>query len=126
MEVNGYLFLNDNANLKHCMGEKSDWLNKSVRVMEFNDQSKSVLMIDNTATKMGMVDYSDIKTMFKCREVNGILVPHFEGIYSMFHSEEVFKRMFRKGGYNEIVKKMVIAASLHRGEFNDDFLFQKQ
>ena len=40
--------------------------------------------------------------------------------------EEVSKRMFRKGGYNDIVKKMVIAASLNRGEFNDVFLFQKQ
>ena len=36
------------------------------------------------------------------------------------------KRITRKGGYNKILTNMVIAGSLAKGVFNDDFLFELQ
>jgi hypothetical protein len=39
---------------------------------------------------------------------------------------EVEKRVMRKGGYNNMVRHLVIATSLHSNEFNDKFLFTKQ
>ena len=38
----------------------------------------------------------------------------------------VTKCMMRKGGYNKLLSRMVIEASLMKGKFTDNFLWQLQ
>lgn len=38
----------------------------------------------------------------------------------------IFKCMNRKGGYDNIIRRMVIFASLHSGKFDDRFLWDKE
>lgn len=58
----------------------------------------------------------------KCGYVNGVVTPpDLDTMNEMFY---VTKATSRKGGYNDILSRMVIAASLMKGKFNDSFLWQ--
>jgi hypothetical protein len=127
MKLQGYCHIKTNADLSRCMGEKKDWINLPIRVLEFNDDSESCLVIDRTATQVGMIEYKDIVSKFKCIERCGVLLPWSDkSEFDVEITMEVIKRKNRKGGYCELVKAMVVQSSLHSGEFNDKFLFQKQ
>lgn len=124
----GYAQIKNDANVKNCMGDANkNWLGKIVRCLELNNSTKSALVIDASATQMGMFDFDDLELKFECSVHGGVILP--PNIGTQF-SPEVFieanKRLNRKGGYSEIIKNMVIVSSLQCGEFNDNFLFQKQ
>jgi len=123
MDTAGYALLKKEADCSFSMGDPKDWQRETVRVVEFND-SGSILVVSRDAMKMGMFDAKDIHASFKCLDVSGVLIPPIKG--EMEKMMEASKRMMRKGGYNDFIKQMVIAASLHRNEFNDGFLFTKQ
>jgi hypothetical protein len=106
------------------MGTPADWQGKDVRVMEFADHSKSVLVVSSDATKMAMFDYSDIFRQFKCGFAGDVITP--PGLDEMAKYAYAMKVQTRKGGYNPLLRGMVIQASLMKGVFNDDFLFQKE
>lgn len=83
-----------------------------------------VLVMNRKGTALGMFDKEDVVSHFLCDTMSGIPIPPgldvFErmGYYS--------KLMERVGGYSDLLKGMVIVASLHKGEYDDRFLFQKQ
>lgn len=66
----------------------------------------------------------DVDRYFLCDEFGGVLLPR--GLLTEEKIVQSMRRMNRKGGYNDLLRKMVIAASLQKNEFNDDFLFAKQ
>ena len=103
--------------------ELNTFAGTTVRVMEF-DNWGGVLAVNPQGTAMAMFERDDIETSFKCTTVGDVLMPpnlnEFEQL--LYHG----KVLCRKGGYNSLLKQMVIEASLHRGQFNDQFLFQKQ
>jgi hypothetical protein len=66
----------------------------------------------------------DVEMWFECRVRGDVVLPKTDdGMQLMV---EMGKRLCRKGGYNRILKGMVILNSLRVGEFNDDFLFKRQ
>ena len=93
-----------------------------VRVFEFTSNG-DVLVINAAATGMAMFEAKDVGRKFECREYNNVLMlKHLNPIEQMLYWNKVVSR---NGGYNEICKQLVIASSLHKGEFTDNVLFQK-
>lgn len=121
--VVGYCFIRPNATT--CKGAKNPELffNKMLRVMEF-DPFGGVLVINNQSTELGMFDKEDISSSFKCEVFNEVILPP----NLSFEEKAIYysKTISRKGGYNDILKNMVIANSLRSNKFNDNFLWQKQ
>lgn len=68
-------------------------------------------------------DMNSVKVWVEMEVFNGVVLP--PGLTTEQKVIESTKRLTRKGGYNKIIRQMVVAASLHKGEFNDDFLFYK-
>lgn len=124
MELKGYAYIKKDADCKFAMGDGDEWQGRIVRVMEFNDNSKSALVINSKANGMATFDYDDIQLSFKCEEFSSVLIP--PGLSTMEKSFEAMKRISRKGGYNDTVKKIVIANSLQKKKFDDELLFSKQ
>lgn len=66
----------------------------------------------------------DVERWFECRVRGEVVLPKMDDEAELM--VEMGKRLCRKGGYNRILKGMVILNSLRVGEFNDDFLFERQ
>lgn len=141
-EIKGYCILNANASLKFAMDDESGnifdtrteeekqknlreiWLGRPLRCLEINEDTKSILALSSDATKMGMFEMDDVASYFHCDVMNGVILPpnldfFAKGAYCVQAQQ-------RKGGYGRIVANMVIATSLHKGEFTDSFLWEKQ
>lgn len=99
------------------------FLGKDLRVMEF-DQWGGVLVISSDATELAMFDKEDVVRKFECTLMGDyIMPPKIDMLEQMIYMTRLNTR---KGGYAPILKQMVIQASLMKGEFNDNFLFQKE
>jgi hypothetical protein len=71
-----------------------------------------------------MFQKQDIYRGFKCGYSSGIVTPpDLDKINQMIYVE---KATNRKGGYNQLVRNMVIQASLMKGQFYDNFLWSLQ
>ena len=94
-----------------------------VQVMEF-DRWGGILAISPDGSCLAMIDKEDIKSSFQCKIIGNFICPPNLG----FFEEQMYcaKCLARKGGYNDLLRKMVIGASLHKGKFNDNFLWQLQ
>lgn len=121
MDVQGYVYLKSNADCSKAMGKSDIWVGNILRAMEINENTKSVLLIDSSATQMGMFEMSDVILKFTCEEFSGVIMP--KGLGMVEKMAYAASRQGRIGGYPLIVKNMVIASSLEKGEVNDDFLF---
>ncbi len=125
MDVTGYAFIKKDAKTAKGVDPKKlpDFLGQTVRVMEFADDG-GALVISPKGDCLAMFEKEDIKTKFKCTVQGEIICPpDIDPFEQIIYSA---KAMSRKGGYGPIIKQMVIAASLHKGTFNDNFLWQKQ
>lgn len=141
-DIKGYCILKSDADLTKCMhsgsndpfNNRSDeeiqkelkeiWISRRLRCLEINEDTESFLLISSDGVKIGMVDKKDVGYYFHCEEQNGIILPpNLDFMDQMVYAA---RAMNRKGGYNNIVKHLVIAASLHRGEFCDSILWAKQ
>jgi len=124
-DITGYVLVKNDAKCEHAVMHTPEELQgKIFRALELNDSTKSALIIDNKAVAIDMIDYNDIERKFHCIKVNDVILPPGEDmLVNMFEAE---RRLLRKGGYDSMVRGMVIASSLHKEKFNDDFLFQKQ
>jgi hypothetical protein len=123
MDVVGYCIINRNAKTGMGMEIESFLNNEPVRVIEFATDG-GVLVINRSATGIATFDKEDIVASFKCTVCNDVICPPNYDILKQMEYATV--ATMRKGGYGPIVKRMVIAASLHRREFCDSILWAKQ
>lgn len=88
------------------------------------DNSGFLVLSPDGKALLDVQNLDSVSNYFMCT-VSGdvILPPNISSLDKMILSG---KRLSRKGGYNHIIRNMVIMNSLRLGEFNDDFLFQKQ
>ena len=123
MELVGYCTIKKDATTGKGIQNPEKFLGKDCRVMEF-DQWGGVLVMSSDATALGMFDKEDVIRSFKCGVFGEYLTPPDIGMPEQM--VYVSRLLSRKGGYNPILKGMVIAGSLMKGKFTDDFLFQKE
>jgi len=119
----GFVHINKNATT--CKGAKNpnEFIGQTCAVMEF-DGDGGVLCLNPQGTALAMFDKEDVYRSFKCGYSNGIVTPpNLEMLEQMMY---VAKAQQRKGGYNWLVRNMVIEASLMKNNFHDNFLWAMQ
>lgn len=123
MELQGYCTIKKDAKTGRGTDELHLFLGKDLRVMEFNEEG-DVLVINSEGTCLASFDKIDVVRSFKCGFIDNVLCPpNLNILEQMAYS---FKVTSRKGGYNNLLRGMVIQAGLMKGQFNDNFLFAKQ
>lgn len=123
MELQGYALIDRDAKDAISPIGMENFKGKIVRVLEFNREG-DVLVIDDGGTGLAMFDKEDVSRSFRCGQVGEVVTP--PDLDMMAQMSYVAMAQGRKGGYNRIVRQMVIAASLHREEFCDSLLWAKQ
>jgi hypothetical protein len=119
-EVVGYAHIKGNTTTGMSPLSLDKFEGKIVRVLEFGHDD-CVLVIDGESSGLATFDKCDVALSFKCTSLGDYLMPpNLNEIEKMVYMSKI---MARKGGYNPFLKKMVIAASLAKGEFHDNFLF---
>lgn len=121
--IKGFAEINKNATT--CRGAQTpeDFIGKILRVTDFAEDG-GVLVFNPQGTALAMFDKIDVYRSFKCDYINGIIIPPNLDYFNQM--AYVAKATTRKGGYNDILSRMVMAASLAKGEFYDHFLWAKQ
>lgn len=122
-DIVGFVHINKNATT--CKGAKtpSEFIGQTCAVMEFGVDD-CVLVLNPQSTALAMFDKEDVYRSFKCGYSNGIVTPpNLEMLAQMMY---IAKAQQRKGGYNKLVRNMVIEASLMKGKFHDSFLWAMQ
>lgn len=122
MEIIGYCTIKNDA--KTGRGENLEsFIGKNCRVIEFAKDG-GVLVVNNEATGLAMFDKEDVYRKFECTLFGDVICPpNMDLLQQTFYS---IKIQHRKGGYNKLLRNMIIEASLMKGKLNDDFLFQKE
>lgn len=123
MELQGFCTINRNATT--CKGTNNpEWfVGKDCIVIEFA-RDGGALVMDWEGRALASFDKEDVYRKFECRLVGGVVCPpEMDVLQQMVYVNKVTTR---KGGYNSLLKNMVIQAGLMRGKFTDDFLFQKE
>ena len=101
----------------------SEFQGQDVRVMEF-DREGGALVVNSKATGLAHFDKEHIYRKFECGVQGDVLTPpRLNVVEQMMY---VGKVMTRKGGYNGLLRQMVVQASLMKGKFDDRFLFAVQ
>ena len=125
MEIKGYCVLKSTNTVKGYVGNIKHLLPpNALRIIDIAVDGNGFLVINSSGTALAMVEKEDIDKFFYCSVFNGVICPP-----DMDFAERLrfaIGRQGRKGGYSSIVATVVILTSLIRGEFTDDFLFQKQ
>lgn len=123
METVGYCTIKKDATTCKGTNNPERFIGKDCRVIEFAPDG-GVLVLDSEATGLAMFDKQDVYRKFECSVSGDVICPPNMGMLEqMVYATKV---MTRKGGYNQLLKGMVIQASLMKGKFTDDFLFQKE
>lgn len=123
MDVVGYAEIKKDAVTGRSPISLDNFIGKPCRVMEFNKEG-DVLLIDSKSTGLATFDACDVYRKFECKVVGDVLTPpEMNMVEQMIY---VTKVQTRKGGYNNLLKQMVIQASLLKGKFNDHLLFAMQ
>ena len=123
MEIVGYAEIKKNATSGTSAVSLELFKGNVVRVFEFASDG-GVLVVDAKATGLATFDACDVVRKFECSEVGEYLTP--PGLHFLEQHMYVARLMNRKGGWNSLLRQMLIGSSLHKGKFNDSFLFQKQ
>lgn len=123
--IKGYALIKRKTTTVVTTGKKYDFEGKIVRVMSWANDGSGILCINPQATALATLENCDIERSFKCKVFSNdiIMHPDISDEDALFYRLKVLSR---KGGYNDILKRMVIAASLHRGAFCDSVLWAKQ
>lgn len=119
----GFAYIKKDATTCTGAQKPTEFIGETCAVMEFGVDG-CVLVYNPKCTALAMFDKEDIKSSFKCGYSNGVVTP--PGLNMIEQMMYVAKAQSRKGGYNYIIREMVIAASLHKNEFNDGFIWQLQ
>lgn len=125
MNIKGYCQLkNETTTGAGIADDNLDTFNgKICRIMDINDEG-DVLVLNPNGSALGMFESVDVVRKFLCEHKGGIVYP--PGLSPIEEMAYMSKCLSRKGGYNEVLRNMVIASSLAKGEFNDSFLWAKQ
>jgi len=123
MELVGYAEIRKDATTGMSAVSLDLFKGNAVRVYEFASDG-GVLVLDAKATGLATFDACDVVRKFECAEVGEYLIP--PGLHFLEQHLYVANLMNRKGGWNPLLRQMLIGSSLHKGKFNDSFLFQKQ
>ncbi len=121
MDVNGYAEIKKDAQKIISPVSLDNFRGQVCRVLEFSVDG-SALIMDPQATGIAMVEKEEIERSFRCSVEGVVVCPPDLGFYDKMLY--VSKCMARKGGYDETLKKMVIYASIAKGKFTDNFLWQ--
>jgi hypothetical protein len=105
-----------------CKGAKNpeEFFGKN---LEFG-RDDSVLVLNPLGTALAMFDKEDVRRSFRCEYIDGVVTPPDLGFIEKM--TYVAKVQQRKGGYNHLLRNMVIQASLMKSVFYDSFLWQMQ
>ena len=118
----GYNETSDPAGYKEI---KESLVGRPLRIMDVAVDNSGFLVLEpNGLALVDVRSMDDVESHFLCDEFNGVLIPC--GLSTEEKLIQSMRRLNRKGGYNELLRKMVIVASLQKKEFNDDFLFAKE
>ena len=122
-KIVGFVHINKNATTCNGALNPNEFIGQTCAVMEFGVDD-CVLVLNPEGTALASFDKEDVQRSFKCGYSGGIVTPpDLDMLNQMLY---VTKAQQRKGGYNNLIRNMVIAASLSKGEFSDSFLWQKQ
>lgn len=122
MEVVGYCNIKKDAKTGNGASLEK-FIGKTVRVMEFASDG-GVLVVSNDAQGLAMFDKEDVTHKFECQEQGEYITP--PGLDMIAQLVYITKVQTRKGGWAPILKQMIILHSLHKGQFTDTVLWQKQ
>ena len=124
MEIQGYCMLKSTNTVTGYAGEIADLLPPNyLRILDIAVDGSGFLVLNGKGSALAMVEKSDVNMYFLCNVYCGVICPPNMNLFEKMAFAQ--SRMERKGGYNNIVASVVIAASLTRGEFTDSFLFQE-
>lgn len=123
MDIVGFVHINKNATT--CKGAKNpaEFIGQTCPVFEF-DQEGGVLCMNPQGTAMAMFDNVDVFRKFECSVHGDVICP--PGQDTLANMGYATACLTRKGGYNKMLARMVIEASLMKGKFHDGFLWAKQ
>jgi len=122
-DIVGFVHINKNATTCKGAENPTEFIGQTCAVMEF-DREGGVLCLNPQSSALAMFDKEDVYRSFECGYSNGIVTPpNLEMVEQMMY---VMKAQQRKGGYNGLVRNMVIGASLAKGKFHDSFLWALQ
>jgi hypothetical protein len=115
-DIVGYCLIKSDATT--CAGARKpeEFIGKILRVMEFNPEG-DVLVVNQQGTALAMFDACDVKQKFECDFVGDYIIP--PNLNYIEKTVYASKWMNRQGGYNNIIKQMVIAISLAKGKYSD-------
>lgn len=123
MDIVGYCTIKKDATTCKGAEKPEQFLGKDCAVMEF-DREGGVLCLNPDGTALAMFDKEDVIRKFECTIMGEyVMPPKLDMIQQMAY---MTKLTSRKGGYNNIVRGMVIQYGLMEGVYNDNFLFQKE
>jgi hypothetical protein len=124
MDIKGYVLLKSNAVTIQGVqtAPLENFRNKICNIFDIAVDEKSLMVLSSCGTGLGDFSIEQVQSWFKCGSYGDVLLPpnlkeHEKFLYYS-------KALSRKGGYGPLIKRMVIAASLHKGEFHDSLLWR--
>lgn len=90
-------------------------------IMDIAVNNSGFLCYGPSGTLIDITDMKDVTAYFLCDIYADVICP--KGLSTLDRMVYASKRLLRKGGYGDIIRKMVIVASLHKGKVEDNFLF---
>lgn len=124
MGIKGFCILKNYETVRGYRGNLAELLGAPLVIMDVAVDNSGFLILNKQQTAMADVQMSDVDRYFLCEIFAGVVLPPNLSLEQKL--VESGKRITRKGGYNKILANMVIAGSLAKGVFNDDFLFELQ
>lgn len=120
----GYCLIKNNpTTLNPKPKDIQQFVNVPLRIIDAGVDN-SYLVVNPKGDEVVMVDSQDVVRVFTCNFIGDVPIPQeMDYIQGLLYYQ---KLQSRKGGFNEILRRMLIASSLRSGKFNDTFLFQNQ
>jgi hypothetical protein len=122
-DIVGFAHISKNATT--CKGARNpnEFISQVCPVMEFGFDG-CLLVLNPQSTALAMFEKEDAYRIFKCGYYDGVITPpDLDTLNQMMY---VIKAKQRKGGYNWLVRNIVIEVSLMKGQFHDSLLWAAQ
>lgn len=114
-DIEGYCWVKVDADIQSPIPSK-EFRGKIIRCVELNTDTKSILMLSNCGTALGMTDFDQTEKWFKCSQYQGwILPPNLSSFERMGYVAALVQNV--KIEDRDLLLKLVISNSLTKGEF---------